>query len=273
VSATRIRTPAKVNLCLRVGPLRRDGYHRVTTLVQAIDLYDELELSEADEIAVECFDDTLVRHALEALGERRRVRLGKRIPVAGGLGGGSSDAAAVLRAVGSGRSPDELHAIARTIGTDVPFFLSGAEAALASGRGDRIQPLPDFPRGHAFVLVPDARGLSTGTVYAACEPNDIFLAVQGELFRRAHTARQPEQVAALMANDLESAVLALRPEVAERLAALRGAGALRAMVSGSGPTAFGLFSDREAAERAAETIPGAIAASPVVPGAVAASPL
>jgi 4-diphosphocytidyl-2-C-methyl-D-erythritol kinase len=270
---TRVRTPAKVNLCLRVGPLRSDGFHRVTTLFQAIDLYDELEIEPAGEVVVEGFDDTLVRRALAALGETRRVRLRKHIPVAGGLGGGSSDAAAVLRALRGDRSPNELHRIARSLGADVPFFLSGAEAALGSGRGDRIQPLPDFPGDHAFVLVPHERGLSTGKVYAATAPNELFLAVQGELFRRAHTARRPDQVAALMANDLEAAVLRLRPDVARALESLRGEGALRAMVSGSGPTAFGLFPDRDAADAAAAAIPGALAAAPVVPGAVAASPV
>ena len=151
-----------MNLCLRVGPLRSDGYHRLTTLFQAIDCYDELELSEA---ARDGRRGVRRRHArdrgaLAALGETRRVRLTKRIPVAAGLGGGSSDAAAVLRALRGDRDPNELHAIARALGADVPFFLTGAETGFGTGRGDRIQPLPDFPRGHAFVLVPSDRGLA-----------------------------------------------------------------------------------------------------------------
>jgi 4-diphosphocytidyl-2-C-methyl-D-erythritol kinase len=259
-----LRAPAKVNLCLRVGPLRRDGYHRLTTLFQAIDRYDELELSEAGETTVEGFpDDTLVTGALAALGETRRVRLTKRIPVAAGLGGGSSDAAAVLRALRGDRDPNELHAIARSLGADVPFFLTGAETGFGTGRGDRIQPLPDFPRGHAFVLVPSERGLPAGEVFAAGAPNPIFRAVEGDLVRAMHTVRRVEDVAALMANDLEPAVLRLRPEVAEALAALRSEGALAAIVSGSGPTAFGLFRNRAEAEDAAARIPGAFAASPV----------
>jgi 4-diphosphocytidyl-2-C-methyl-D-erythritol kinase len=260
----RLRAPAKVNLCLRLGPLRPDGYHRVTTLVQAIDVYDELELEPAGETVVEGFpDDTLVTAALEALGETRRVRLEKRIPVAAGLGGGSSDAAAVLRALRGERSPNELHAIARAIGTDVPFFLSGAETGFCTGRGDRVHALPDFTRGHAFAIVPAAEGLVTGDVYAAAEPNPAFRAVEGELIRRMHTVRRVEDVAALMANDLEPAALGLRPEVEGTLLALREAGALAAQVTGSGPTAFGLFPHREAAEKAAAAIPGALAASPV----------
>jgi 4-diphosphocytidyl-2-C-methyl-D-erythritol kinase len=259
-----VRAPAKVNLCLRLGPLRPDGYHRVTTLVQAIDVYDELELEPAAETVVEGFsDDTLVSNALTALGETRRVRLEKRIPVASGLGGGSSDAAAVLRALRRERTPNELHEIARGLGTDVPFFLSGAETGFCTGRGDRVQALPEFPRGHAFVIVPAAEGLSTADVYAASTPNPAFRAVEGDLIRRMHTVRRTADVAGLMANDLEPAALRLRPEISPTLAALRDAGALAAQVSGSGPTAFGLFEHRVAAEDAASRIERAIPASPV----------
>ena len=259
-----LRAPAKVNLCLRVGPLRSDGYHRLTTLFQAIDVYDELELEDAPETVVEGFpQDTLVAAALAALGETRRVRLRKHIPVAAGLGGGSSDAAAILRALRGDRDPNELHAIARALGADVPFFLTGAETGFGTGRGDRIQPLPDFPRGHAFVLVPSDRGLGTAEVFAACEPNPVFRAVEGDLVRAMHTVRGVRDVANLMANDLEPAVLSLRPGVAEALEALRLQGALGQIVTGSGPTAFGLFEHRQAAEAAAARMPGAIAASPV----------
>ena len=260
----RVRAPAKVNLCLRLGPLRPDGYHRVTTLVQAIDVYDDLELEPAGETVVDGFPgDTLVTGALAALGEARRVRLEKRIPVASGLGGGSSDAAAVLRALRGERTPNDLHEIARGLGTDVPFFLTGAETGFCTGRGDRVQALPEFPRGHAFVIVPSAEGLSTADVYAASTPNPAFRAVEGELIRRMHTVRSTADVAGLMANDLEPAALGLRPEVARTLAALRGSGALAAQVTGSGPTAYGLFEHRAAAEEAASRIAGAIAASPV----------
>jgi 4-diphosphocytidyl-2-C-methyl-D-erythritol kinase len=260
----KVRAPAKVNLCLRLGPLRPDGYYRVTTLVQAIDVYDDLELEPAEETAVEGFpEDTLVAGALAALGEARRVRLEKRIPVASGLGGGSSDAAAVLRALRGERTANELHEIARGLGTDVPFFLTGAETGFCTGRGDRVQALPGFPRGHAFVIVPAAEGLSTADVYAASTPNPAFRAVEGELIRRMHTVRRAADVAGLMANDLEPAALRLRPEVARTLDALRDAGALAARVTGSGPTAFGLFEHRAAAEEAASGITGALAASPV----------
>ena len=144
---TSILAPAKINLCLRVGKRREDGFHRVATLFAAIDLHDRLELEPSQATVVEGFaEDTLVRRALDALGETRLVRLEKRIPVAAGLGGGSSDAAAVLRALRGRRPVAELYQIARGLGSDVPFFLSGLETAIGTGRGDVLQPLPDFPR-------------------------------------------------------------------------------------------------------------------------------
>jgi 4-diphosphocytidyl-2-C-methyl-D-erythritol kinase len=260
----RLIAPAKLNLVLRVGPLRSDGYHRVSTLFQAVDLFDELELEPSAETVVEGFpEDTLVRAALDALGETRRVRIVKRIPVAAGLGGGSSDAGAVLRALAADRDVNELHAIAREIGSDVPFFLSGCETAIGSGRGDRIQALPDFPRDHAFLLVPQDPGLATAEVYACARPTDIFPAVHGELIRRVHTARSPAGVADMVVNELQPAVLELRPELAQVMQAVRDAGALAVAITGSGPTVFGVFSDRAAADRAAVLVPGSIAVSPL----------
>ncbi|HEY0388787.1 MAG TPA: 4-(cytidine 5'-diphospho)-2-C-methyl-D-erythritol kinase [Gaiellales bacterium] len=253
-----LRAPAKINLCLRVGPRRDDGFHRITTLFAALELHDVLHVEPAGETVVEGFADTLVTRALDALGERRRVRIEKRIPVAAGLGGGSSDAAAVLRALPGERSVNELYEIARSLGSDVPFFLSGLEVALATGRGDVLRPLPAFPRGLAVLLVPGAEGLSTADVYAAAEPNPVYPAVQGDLIRGVHTARAPEGVAALVANDLEPAACSLMPSIADTLAAVRAAGALAAAVSGSGPTVFGLFADEPAARTAAAGIEGSV---------------
>jgi 4-diphosphocytidyl-2-C-methyl-D-erythritol kinase len=255
-----LRAPAKINLCLRVGPLRDDGFHRITTLFAALELHDTLELELADETEVLGFPaDTLVARALAALGETRRVRLEKRIPVAAGLGGGSSDAGAVLRGLAGGHTVDELYEIARALGSDVPFFLSGLEVALATGRGDVLRPLPEFPRGLGVLLVPDDEGLSTADVYAASQPNPIYPAVQGDLIRGVHTVRSPQDVARLVANDLEEAACTLRPAIRATLAAVREAGALSAAVSGSGPTVFGLFADEAAARAAAGAVPGSIA--------------
>jgi 4-diphosphocytidyl-2-C-methyl-D-erythritol kinase len=258
-----VRAPAKVNLVLRVGPVRDDGYHRLATLFQAIDVYDEIELSDASETVVEGFEDTLITAALAALGETRHVRLTKGIPVAAGLGGGSSDAAAVLRAFSAGRDVNELYGIARSLGADVPFFLSGCETALGTGRGDRIEPLPDFPRGHAFVLLPEAEGLSTAEVYAGSQPNEVFEAVRGDLIRAVHITRTPADVGRMLANDLQPAALALRPALQRNIERLLAAGALGAQVSGSGPTTFGVFEDRAAAQRAAIGLQGSSVASPL----------
>jgi 4-diphosphocytidyl-2-C-methyl-D-erythritol kinase len=252
-----LTAPAKINLCLRLGPPRADGFHRITTLFAAIEMSDRLELEPADETTVEGFDDTLVTRALEALGERRRVRLEKRIPVAAGLGGGSSDAAAVLRALRGRRPVSELYEIARSLGSDVPFFLSGLEVALATGRGDVLRPLPDFPRGYGLLLVPSAQGLSTADVYAASEPNPIYAAVQGDLIRAVHTARSAADVAALVGNDLQPAALSLQPLLRRALAAGKEHGALGAIVSGSGPTCAFLASDADAASELAVGITGA----------------
>jgi 4-diphosphocytidyl-2-C-methyl-D-erythritol kinase len=261
---TSVQAPAKINLCLRVGERRQDGFHRVATLFAAIDLHDRLEIEPSDETVVEGFaEDTLVRRALDALGETRRVRLEKRIPVAAGLGGGSSDAAAVLRALRGRRPVAELYQIARALGSDVPFFLSGLETAIGTGRGDVLQPLPDFPRNYSILLVPSEPGLSAADVYAACVPNPIFEAVRGDLIRGVHTVRTPADIATLVANDLEPAVLALRPELAGGRERLRSAGALAAAVSGSGPTVFGIFEDAPAAHAAGALIDGSIVTSPV----------
>jgi 4-diphosphocytidyl-2-C-methyl-D-erythritol kinase len=259
----RVEAPAKINLCLRVGERRSDGFHRLVTVFVALQLADVLELEPAEETVVEGFDgDTLVRGALDLLGEVQRVRIEKRIPVAAGLGGGSSDAASVLRALGVGREPNELYRMARELGSDVPFFLSGLEVALGTGRGDHIAPLFDLPRDFGVVLVPDPVGLSTAEVYARCTPNPYFAADEGALVRGVHTARDAEGIARLVANDLEPAALALRPELRGRLDELREAGALAAAVSGSGPTVFGIFRDLEGAERAAARIHGALPTAP-----------
>ncbi len=258
-----LTAPAKINLCLRVGPVRDDGFHRIATVFAAIQLQDEITLEDAAETSVAGFPDTLVTRALDALGETRRVTIHKRIPVAAGLGGGSSDAAAVLRALRGRRPVNDLYAIARSLGSDVPFFLSGLEAALGTGRGDLLQPLPQFPRDYGVLLVPAAEGLSTADVYAAAQPNEIYEAVRGDVIRTANAARTVQHVAALVGNDLEPAALRLRPELADTLAAVREAGALAAAVSGSGPTVFGIFTDASAARAASEAVEGSIATVPM----------
>lgn len=206
-----------------------------------------------------------------------RIEIQKRIPVAAGLAGGSADAAAVLRAAnelaGSPLSPDELRDVAAGLGSDVPSQVEPAHA-IVSGIGEQVERV-DLPP-MTLVLVPQDEGLSTAAVYgeldrlrdgAAGSPSlAVGPADAGPADRLANdplrrlAASSLEQVAAGLANDLEPAALSLRPELADPIAALRDAGALAAQVTGSGPTTFGLFSERVAAERAAATIDGQRAA-------------
>lgn len=252
----RTKAYAKLNLALVVGPLRPGGKHEVATVLQAIDLCDEVELVPAPTLAVEGYeDDTLVRRALEALAEASgvapgwRVRIEKRIPVASGLGGGSSDAAAALRLANallpSPLSPSELHRIAAAIGADVPFFLRGGPQ-LATGDGTELTPL-ELPRDYVAVLcLPEGRTKeSTRAVYERFDTHGGaagFDERREALLDALRRVRRANDLAALPQNDLASS------ELAGELGLL---GAFRADVTGAGPAVYGLFESPEEAERAA----------------------
>ena len=252
---SRAPAPAKINLALVVGPLRDDGKHEVLTVLQRIDLVDRIEVEEATGLRVEGFaDDTLVRDALRALARsarvepRWRVRIEKRIPVAAGLGGGSSDAATALRLANETlHEPlpaDELRSLAARLGSDVPFFLVDGPQ-LGSGDGSELEPL-DLPQDFwVVVLLPHgAVKTSTADVYAAF---DARKDVPGFAERRATLVdglaqmKRPRDFAALPPNDL------LRSPLSEEL---RAVGAFRADVSGAGPALYGLFHHRRNAEAA-----------------------
>jgi 4-diphosphocytidyl-2-C-methyl-D-erythritol kinase len=235
--------PAKINLALVVGPLRPDGRHELTTVYQALELGDEIEVDPADETSVTGFDDTIVRNALRLLGGEWRVRIEKRIPVGAGLGGGSSDAAAALRLANAQREAplpaDELHALAARVGADVPFFLRDGPQ-LGTGDGTVLAPI-ELPLDYTVLLLLPAGAAksSTADVYAAFDA-------------RGGAAGYAERTAALRAG-LASDLAALPPNdlasspVAERL---RAEGAFRADVSGAGPIVYGLFETTADAERA-----------------------
>ncbi len=262
---------AKLNLVLHVGRRRDDGMHPVCTLVASIDLADEVvaEPRESGEDTVECEGvpgDNLAARALVEFRSRAgkelpplAVTIRKRVPVAAGLGGGSADAAAALRIAnrlaGNPLSREELVRLAADLGSDVPSQLDPRHA-LVQGAGERIEPvsLPSL----AAVLIPDDEGLSTGAVYA--ELDRIDGAREGLDPAPLHrlTASGPHELSQGLQNDLQPAALSLRPDLKDRLDALLAAGALGAAVSGSGPTCFGLFADRAAAELAAEGLPGAL---------------
>jgi len=258
----RVHAPAKLNLCLFLGPRRKDGLHELCSLFEPLALADAIEVSAADRDEVVCpgvEGENLAARALAALRERGwdspplRIEIEKRIPVAAGLGGGSADAAAVLRLARG--EVGELEAIAARLGADVPSQLTPAPA-LVRGTGERVERLP-APPSHAVLLLPGGGGLSTAAVFT--EADRLGLGRGGEeldeLARRlretAGGGSSPLDYADLLANDLEPAAHALRPDIGAALDALRGVGAPLTFLTGSGPTAVGLFPTLAEAGRAA----------------------
>ena len=248
--------PAKINLGLVVGPARADGRHELLTVYQRLALADRIQLEPAaDGLRVDGFPaDTLVRDALAALASRVgaapawAVRIEKRVPVAAGLGGGSSDAATALRLANdtlpAPLDPPVLHELAASLGADVPFFLVDGPQ-LGSGDGTTLAPV-DLPQDFWIVLVVPhgTTKPSTASVYAAFDARDgaagwderraAFLAALGAV-------RRPRDLAALPPNDLASSPLTDE---------LRALGAFHADVSGAGPAVYGLFHHRAPAEAA-----------------------
>ena len=265
------RAYAKLNLVLHVGSPRDDGLHPICSLMASIDLADELTGTprESGEDSVDAPGVEGENLAARALAEFRSraaaelpplaLRIDKRIPVAAGLGGGSADAAAALRMAnelaGGSLSADELFRLAAGLGCDVPSQLDPRHA-LVQGVGERIEPLELPPL--VAVLAPDPLGLSTADVYAELDRlGGARASLDPEPLRRL-AAADPAELAAGLENDLEQAAMSLRPDLSAKLESLRTAGALGAAVSGSGPTCFGLFADRPAAEAAAASIAGAL---------------
>jgi 4-diphosphocytidyl-2-C-methyl-D-erythritol kinase len=253
---TRAPAPAKINLALVVGPTGTGGRHEVTTLLQRVDLCDRIGLRPGH-LDVTGFDgDTLVTAALRALGEEAGVEarwaatIDKRIPLAAGLGGGSSDAATALALANSTLpeplSHDRLVRLAASLGADVPFFLCPGPQ-LGEDDGSRLSPL-DLPQDYWVVLVlpAGARKTSTANVYRAFDERDGSRRYEERrrlVLEVAAAARRPRDLAALPPNDLASSPVADD---------LRRLGAFRADVTGAGPTVYGLFvheRDARVAER------------------------
>lgn len=258
----RASAPAKINLGLVVGPLREDGRHEFLSVLQRVGIADRIDVEPAERLRVAGFAaDTLVRGALERLAERSgtephwRVRIEKRLPVAAGIGGGSSDAATALRLANAQlREPlgaDALHELAATLGADVPFFLHDGPQ-LASGDGTALEPV-DLPQDFWIVLAlpHDVHKESTAAVYAAFDRREGARGWEeraASLRETVANARRPRDLAALPPNDLA------RSPLSDELRAL---GAFHADVSGAGPTVYGLFHHRDDAERARRTVRGA----------------
>jgi 4-diphosphocytidyl-2-C-methyl-D-erythritol kinase len=270
--------PAKLNLCLYVGPKREDGLHEIRSLFEPLELADELKLSEAaaDEVVCEGIEGPdLTAAALAALrqngwkGPPLRIEVTKRVPVAAGLGGGSADAAAVLRLARG--EVEGLRAIAADIGADVPSQLQ-PRACLVAGAGEVIEPAPP-PAEHGVVLIPQPEGLATAAVYAAADRLGTprgeaeLEAIRRQLRDAVDLGGSPLDYREHLVNDLQPAAIALRPEIEDALSALEEADAAHAMVTGSGPTAFGLYPTVDAAVAAADGLRQAF------PTAVATAPL
>jgi 4-diphosphocytidyl-2-C-methyl-D-erythritol kinase len=251
----RAPAPAKINLALVVGPTRSDGKHEVVTVLQRVDLADRVAIAPGPALKVAGFPgDTIVRDALAALAAAAEVdprwsaTITKRIPVAAGLGGGSSDAATALRlANGTLASPlpaSELRAVAATLGADVPFFLDDGPQ-LGRGDGSTLERL-ELPQDYWIVLVlPNgAAKASTAAVYAAFDDRggaDGWDGRKARLEAMLAGVRRPRDLTALPPNDLASSPLA---------GLLVRFGAFRADVSGAGPAVYGLFHHRRQAETA-----------------------
>ena len=258
----QLHAPAKLNLCLYLGRRREDGLHELCSLFEPLTLADSIEVSEAERDEVICpgiEGDNLAARALAALRERGwehpplRIEIEKRTPVAAGLGGGSADAAAVLR-LAAGEVAD-LEEIAAKLGADVPSQLIPS-IALVQGAGERIERLPD-PAPHAVVLLPDGGGLGTAEVFAEADRLGLgreagrLDALAERLRATAGDGSSPLSYPDLLVNDLEPAALSLRPRIGDALDALRAAGAVKALLTGSGPTAFDLFESLADARAAA----------------------
>jgi 4-diphosphocytidyl-2-C-methyl-D-erythritol kinase len=287
----RALAPGKVNLALFLGRARTDGLHELVSVVQPVSLADELELravpgAEEDEVVCPSIEGpNLAATALAAYRREAgwsepaaRLTIVKQVPVAAGMGGGSSDAATALRlaarAHGAPDEDDRIRPLAPALGADVAALLRTGPT-LVGGAGEEIEALPELePFG--LVIVPSAEGLCTAEVYAEADRLELARS-RAELSERRAALREALKDGALppsdlVVNDLEAAACSLSPAVADALAAVRDAGARDALVSGSGPTVFGLYPGPEgpavAAAAAAELVerfPGTTAATPVTP--------
>jgi 4-diphosphocytidyl-2-C-methyl-D-erythritol kinase len=296
-----VRVPAKVNLHLSVGPPRPDGFHDLITVFHAVSLYDLVTATPARDLSIgitgegaatlPAGPDNLAWRAAALLAERAgvapavRLDLTKGIPVAGGLAGGSADAAGALVACdalwGTGMDRAELTELAAELGSDVAFALAGG-TALGTGRGELLTPVLAAGRWH-WTFAVAAEGLSTPAVYgeldrmraaaappAAGPPDDLINALR---------TRDPVRLGDLLANDLQAPALRLRPELRRTLRTGSELGALGAVVSGSGPTCAFLSPSREAAVRFAASLSSAgvcrtvrVAYGPVPGARIAAEP-
>jgi 4-diphosphocytidyl-2-C-methyl-D-erythritol kinase len=285
VTSVTVRVPAKINLQLAVGPLRPDGYHGLVTVFHAISLFDEVTVTAADADSVtvrgegadhvpENEDNLALRavRALRAEQERRgtapgdgvAVAIAKRIPVAGGMAGGSADAAAALVACNelwdAGLSQADLCEVGATVGSDVAFAVLGG-TAVGRGRGEQLSPALADPARYHWVLAFADGHLSTPAVYGKLDrqrqDDEVPEPELSEELRAALRAGDSARLGAALGNDLQPPALALFPALRKTLTAGLEAGALGGLVSGSGPTCFFLAESASAATDLAVALSGA----------------
>lgn len=268
--------PGKVNLGLWVGAPEPSGFHPLLTAFQAVDRWDTVRVSDAEQTSlqvegsVDCSgvpEDSrnLAWRALELVADRcsiersATIQISKNIPVAGGMAGGSADAAAALLAVNAawdcGLDDAELAELAAELGSDVPFALHGMQA-IGRVRGDALTPV-ETTHPLYVVVCPSAHSLHTGAVYAEYDRLHPHADLPADLpagFLRAWVQGNAHALAPLLHNDLADAAYSLLPELRDTAAAIEDAGALRAMVSGSGPTMWGLAESAEHAQEVATAL-------------------
>jgi 4-diphosphocytidyl-2-C-methyl-D-erythritol kinase len=258
VDMLTLRAPAKINLTLEVLARRKDGYHGIRSVMVPLELSDELMVEPSGAFSFACDrndlggERNLAMAAIRALGELPlvRVELRKRIPIQAGLGGGSSDAAAVLRAAMAGAfGPPPRRdwlSTARSLGSDVPFFLAGT-AALVEGTGERVTPAGTIPHWHVLLVKPPA-AVSTAQAYDELDRSarprrsrkgSVSIASLEALQRGDFTS-----VESLLQNDFHDLIAATTPEIGAAIAALGSAGASNALLAGSGSCVFTLAAER-----------------------------
>jgi 4-diphosphocytidyl-2-C-methyl-D-erythritol kinase len=269
-NSVTVRVPAKVNLQLSVGPREADGFHGLVSVFQAISIYDDVTLTKThpgDGITISIIGDhthgvpedhsNLAAKAAHLMAQEfdididAHIEVKKSIPVAGGMAGGSADAAAVIVGIDAlyhlGATRDEMLEIGAKLGSDVPFMINGG-TAIGQGRGDQLTAA--LSRGtYHWVLALSTVGLSTPAVYTECDRlragQEIAAPQTSDLLMQALLAADPKSVGAALVNDLQAAACSLRPALDLVLEVGRDYGALGAIVSGSGPTVAFLVSDEE----------------------------
>jgi 4-diphosphocytidyl-2-C-methyl-D-erythritol kinase len=256
---------AKINLALAITGRRPDGYHELQSVMQSLELHDRVTVTET-ESGIECFcgelsgPDNLAYRAAKLFldrvnsGKGVQIEIEKQIPVQAGLAGGSSDAAAALRALnllfGEPCSMAELRQIAARIGADVAFCLEGG-TQWAAGVGEHLERLPACPRMNVILIKPQA-GIDTGTAYRVFDEVGEFTRLDDQVWKEALQAGNIQEIAMLLSNDLEQASMKILTEIALVKEAIAGEkGCLGALMSGSGSAVFGIMETREHAEKIA----------------------